>query len=116
MDNFDLKQPLLENKVDTAPKTVNEEETTKKSLAEVVLDAHASILDIPLSWEDGDGIMDFVAMCIEDKRLSEYKSKLEDMLNLPGRQSRAAFNKLYDDICRVAYDDDEEEEEEDDEN
>jgi hypothetical protein len=97
MDNIDSNEYLVEN------------EETNKIFMKAVLDSWDDIMDMSPSYFDKEDLMKFVED-VKDTELVQYKDRIEHMLDLPGRQSRAAFEKLYDDIIDFIYGDDDEEE------
>lgn len=85
-----------------------EDEEANKIFTKAVLDSWDDIMDMSPSYFEKEDLMEFVEK-FKDTELVEYKDRIEYMLDLPGRQSRAAFEKLYDDIIDFIYGDEEEE-------
>ena len=98
MNNIDSNKYLVEN------------EEADKIFMKAVLDSWDDIMDMSPSYFDKEDLMKFVED-VKDTELVQYKDRIEHMLDLPGRQSRAAFEKLYDDIIDFIYGDEEEEDE-----
>jgi hypothetical protein len=96
------------NNIDSNKYLVEDEEANKIFM-KAVLDSWDDIMDISPSYFEKEDLMTFVEK-FKDTELVQYKDRIEHMLDLPGRQSRAAFEKLYDDIMDFIYGDDEEEE------
>ena len=96
------------NNIDSNKYLVEDEEANK-IFTKAVLDSWDDIMDMSPSYFDKEDLMKFVED-VKDTELVQYKDRIEHMLDLPGRQSRAAFEKLYDDIIDFIYGDDEEEE------
>ena len=95
MNNIDSNKHLVEG------------EEANKIFVKKVLDTWDDIIDVSPIYFKEDQLMNFVE-AVKDTELVEYKDQIEHMLDLPGRQSRAAFKKLYDDIIDFIYDDEEE--------
>jgi len=96
------------NNIDSNKYLVEDEEENKIFI-KAVLDSWDDIMDMSPSYFDKDDLMTFVEK-FKDTELVKYKDQIEHMLDLPGRQSRAAFEKLYDDIIDFIYGDEEEDE------
>lgn len=86
-----------------------EDEEANKIFTKAVLDSWDDIMDMSPSYFEKEDLMKFVED-VKDTELVQYKDRIEHMLDLPGRQSRAVFEKLYDDIIDFIYGDEEEEE------
>jgi len=99
MNNIDSKNYLVED------------EEANKIFMKAVLDSWDDIMDISPSYFEKEDLMEFVEK-FKDTELVKYKDQIEQMLDLPGRQSRAVFEKLYDDIIDFIYGDDDDDEEE----
>ena len=97
------------NNIDSNKYLVEDEEEDKIFM-KAVLDSWDDIMDMSPSYFDKEDLMKFVED-VKDTELVQYKDRIEYMLDLPGRQSRAAFEKLYDDIIDFIYSDEEEEDE-----
>jgi hypothetical protein len=97
------------NNIDSNKYLVEDEEANKIFM-KAVLDSWDDIMDISPSYFEKEDLMTFVEK-FKDTELLQYKDRIEHMLDLPGRQSRAAFEKLYDDIMDFIYGDDDEEDE-----
>ena len=97
------------NNIDSNKYLVEDEEANKIFM-KAVLDSWDDIMDISPSYFEKEDLMTFVEK-FKDTELVKYKDRIEHMLDLPGRQSRAAFEKLYDDIIDFIYGDEEEEDE-----
>ena len=97
------------NNIDSNKYLVEDEEANKIFM-KAVLDSWDDIMDMSPSYFDKEDLMKFVED-VKDTELVQYKDRIEHMLDLPGRQSRAAFEKLYDDIIDFIYSDEEEEDE-----
>ena len=96
------------NNIDSNKYLVEDEEANKIFM-KAVLDSWDDIMDMSPSYFDKEDLMKFVED-VKDTELVQYKDRIEHMLDLPGRQSRAAFEKLYDDIIDFIYGDEEEDE------
>jgi hypothetical protein len=97
------------NNIDSNKYLVEDEEADKIFM-KAVLDSWDDIMDMSPSYFDKEDLMKFVED-VKDTELVQYKDRIEHMLDLPGRQSRAVFEKLYDDIIDFIYGDEEEEDE-----